>query len=386
MKIKSGAEYRRMKGEVQELMLSSLDKAGLEKLDYLSLLVEEYERKTFATQPPDPVTAIRFRMDQLRLSNRDLEPLIGSRSRVSEVLSGKRSLSLDMVRALNEHLRIPAEALIQKTGETSRLPELSSQLKKELVARRLLKKDETLSALIDRAGGPDTLPAPLFRRTITRRANSRTNATALLAWCAAVLIQADKAKPARPFRPELLTATKLIRIARLSRLAAWADAVTKELSDLGIILVVVRHLPETFVDGASLRRSDGHPVVALTLRHDRIDNFWFVLLHELSHIALHFSEEDSAFFDDMDLEATDRRETEADKNAQDVLIPPTLWKGFSQRSVVTAESIVEFGGKIGIHEAIVAGRLRRETGDYRRFSQLIGSGQVRPSFPEEFYY
>jgi HTH-type transcriptional regulator/antitoxin HigA len=85
-----------------------------DELDVLSVLVEAYEDEHYPIDPPDPIEAIKFRMDQMGLTRRDLEPYIGSRSKVSEILSRKRKLSLDMIRNLNEKLGIPAEILIAR--------------------------------------------------------------------------------------------------------------------------------------------------------------------------------------------------------------------------------------------------------------------------------
>ena len=89
-----------------------------EELDTLVDLVEEYEDRHFPMGYPDPVEAIKFRMEQAGLKQRDLIPFIGSRAKVSEVLSGKRDLTMKMARALHEHLGIPADVLLQKPGGT----------------------------------------------------------------------------------------------------------------------------------------------------------------------------------------------------------------------------------------------------------------------------
>lgn len=83
-------------------------------LQLLALVIETYEKTRWPIDLPDPVDAILFRMDQQGLTRRDLEPYIGSRARVSEVLSGKRALSIRMIRALHERLGIPVEVLVQE--------------------------------------------------------------------------------------------------------------------------------------------------------------------------------------------------------------------------------------------------------------------------------
>jgi len=86
-----------------------------DRLDVLLVLVESYESKHYPIDPPDPLEAIRFRMDQMKLTRKDLEPLIGSRGRVSEVLNRRRSLSLPMIRRLHSQLQIPLESLIHES-------------------------------------------------------------------------------------------------------------------------------------------------------------------------------------------------------------------------------------------------------------------------------
>jgi HTH-type transcriptional regulator/antitoxin HigA len=380
--IRSTTEYQAAKSELSRLISSKQTKQTTEEIEYLSLLVETWEREQFPVNLASPIDAIKFRLDQKGLTLRDLEPLLGSRSRVSEIMAAKRPLSIEMVRALHTHLAIPSDALIRKsdTKPVVRL-ELSASLKKLLVKRSLLKPDETLVDLVARAGSERALPAPLYRRELTERANARTNTTALLAWTACVLIEANRLSLGA-FKPTSLSNSTLASIVRISREDKWAGEIKRHLSKLGIALVIMPHLPETYVDGASLRRKDRAPVIALTLRHNRIDNFWFVLLHELFHVARHFIKDDVAFFDDLDIEGTDEHEREADQGAQDALIPPALWRELSTRSYITAQDIEDVAARAEIHPAIVAGRIRRETGDYRRHSSLVGNGEVRKRFPE----
>ena len=99
----------------------------------------------------------------------------------------------------------------------------------------------------------------------------------------------------------------LTQVARLS----WSDdgprAAQEFLAQHGIPLVIERHLPRTYLDGAALRLGDGRPVVALTLRYDRIDGFWFCLLHELAHVGRHLDRDaGTAFIDDLSLRKPDR--------------------------------------------------------------------------------
>ncbi len=117
--IKSDRDYRRALREIDALMDSRANTPDGDRLDVLTTLVEAWEEKHHRIDAPDPVEAIRFAMDQRGLTRRDLEPLIGSRARVAEVLNHKRNLTLPMIRRLHEALGIPAEALIHESRPIS---------------------------------------------------------------------------------------------------------------------------------------------------------------------------------------------------------------------------------------------------------------------------
>jgi HTH-type transcriptional regulator/antitoxin HigA len=96
---------------IEALMSSRQDTTEGDELDVLATLVDAYEKEHFPIDAPDPIEAIKFRMEQLGLERKDLEPLLGSRARVSEVLNKRRGLSLAMIRSLHENLEIPLDAL-----------------------------------------------------------------------------------------------------------------------------------------------------------------------------------------------------------------------------------------------------------------------------------
>jgi HTH-type transcriptional regulator/antitoxin HigA len=99
---------------IDELMDAARGTAETDELDVLATLVEAYEDRHFPIADPDPLAAIQFRMEQLGLTRKDLEPLLGSRGRVSEVLNGRRALSLPMIRRLHRELGIPLESLVSE--------------------------------------------------------------------------------------------------------------------------------------------------------------------------------------------------------------------------------------------------------------------------------
>jgi HTH-type transcriptional regulator/antitoxin HigA len=115
--IKTNADYRAALKEVESLMMAEANTPEGERLDVLVTLVEAYEMKHFPLDLPDPVEAIKFRMDQMGLRPKDLEPMIGRRNRVYEVLNHKRPLTLKMIWKLHKGLGIPAESLIRQPEE-----------------------------------------------------------------------------------------------------------------------------------------------------------------------------------------------------------------------------------------------------------------------------
>lgn len=115
--IRSETDYSAALREVSALidLDPAADTSEGERLDVLGTLVQAYEAKHFPIDPPDPIDAIKFRMDQAGLTVKDLVPYIGPINRVYEVLSHKRSLSLNMIRRLSEGLHIPAQVLIRES-------------------------------------------------------------------------------------------------------------------------------------------------------------------------------------------------------------------------------------------------------------------------------
>ena len=113
--IKNKQEHSRYLSRAYDLMQIKVEPYSLEsdELEILSILIETYEKEHFPIEPPNPIDAILFRIDQLGMKRSDLSKILGSRSRVSEIFSRKRKLSLTMIRKLNEHLGISAQILIK---------------------------------------------------------------------------------------------------------------------------------------------------------------------------------------------------------------------------------------------------------------------------------
>jgi HTH-type transcriptional regulator/antitoxin HigA len=115
--IRNETDYETAMDEVAALWGATSGTAEGDRLDVLATLIDAYEARHHAMDPPDPIEAIQFRMEQQGLSRKDLEDIIGSRTRIAEVLNRKRGLSIGMIRRLHERLGISAEVLIRPSGK-----------------------------------------------------------------------------------------------------------------------------------------------------------------------------------------------------------------------------------------------------------------------------
>lgn len=394
--IRTEADHEAALARIDALMDAEVGSPEADELSVLAELVEAYETKHFPIELPTPVEAIRFRMEQAGLEPRDLEPYIGSRGKVSEVLSGKQALTLAMIRALHKHLGIPADVLVgdgASSGvaaetaslEWSRFPinEMAKRGWLRSVASTKAKAEDLIRELITSAGGVKAVPMPLCRRNDAMRQNAKTDTYALLAWCLKALAESRDQKLTGTYNSGSVTLEALAELAKSSAYEDGPKRAKDALSSWGIHLVCVAHLPKTYLDGAALRSVDGGaPIVALTLRYDRIDNFWFSLLHELAHVGRHFNGAAEAFVDDFSLRDApsrheDPRENEADDWAEEALIPRDLWAGAGLNSHASYSGIIAFSQRVGVHPAIVAGRVRHQTRNFRAFAPLLGTGEVR---------
>lgn len=377
--IRNERDHDAAKERLKELLLKGGQKSARDEIEVLAALIEKFERETVLDRSPTPVEAIRFRMNQSGLSAKDIEPYIGSRARVSEVLSGKRKLSVDMMRALHDGLGIPYEALMQKERPASVSEiEVTQPVLKRLGDCGIKLSEASVGEFIDSAFGASLRPV-LNRKTRTQRASGKTDANALILWQAVVLSKARKTKPINEFYPEKFNKAFLRRIAQLSSHPKGPIRAINELSKMGVSVVIFPVLPGTFLDGAVMLLDGKHPVIGLTLRHDRIDNFWFTLLHELAHLVKHYEilvQSNEPFFDELDLETEDDIEKEADRLAAASLIPPSMCKGLRKKYAST-EDIKTVSEEAGVHLSIVAGRWQRDHNDYKKFSRLIERNTVR---------
>ena len=391
--IRTEEEYQAALTYIETLMDAAPGSVEEEELELYSLLVEKYEQEHFPIEMPDPVEAILFRMDQLGLTRQDIEQYIGSQSKVSEVLNHKRQLSLAMIRALHEGLDIPVEILVREAPVRA----AKKQIKKRdypfaemfkrnyftgftgTPAQARLHKTELISTLVSKIHDGQQKPA------LCRNSEKLVNEYALEAWQARAMELADE-QSIGIFERSRLTEEFLRRIIHLSVRPIGPIAVRTQLQNLGIAFIILPHLPQTYLDGACFMTPSGRPVIGMTLRHDRLDNFWFTLAHELAHLYLHLDIK-KAFFDDLDHQVTPdctQVEQEADQFASDLLIPDNTWRaeGNAIMSDYSETVILSFADRLNIHPVIVAGRIRWETNNYSLFADLIKKETVKYLFDE----
>jgi HTH-type transcriptional regulator/antitoxin HigA len=370
-----------------------------DRLELVTLLVEDYETRVTPLTLPDPIEAIRFRMDQQGLKQNDLVPYIGSRSKVSEVLSGKRPLTLSMIRRLHEGLGIPARVLLQDRKESEadladtgiewdRFP-LTEMVSRGWIAGPLTRvRDRAEEVLRDffHSAGKLSVQAALYKKTTHIRSATKMDPYSLAAWSGRVAARALASPPPVTYEGGSVDIAFMREVARLSWSEQGPLLACEFLRSHGIAVVIEPHLPRTHLDGAAILLDVGRPVVGLTIRHDRLDNFWFCLMHELAHLALHLSNpkenEPSRFFDNLDPGVPhDQQESEADRKASEALIPEEEWSESPASLLRTPDAVAHLAKKLRVHPAIVAGRIRHSRG-YRVLSDLVGQGQVRRLFPD----
>lgn len=392
--IKSEKEHETALAEISTLIDRDPDPGtpDADRLEVLTVLVENYEAQDFPKRVPEPLEAIRLRMEQQDLKQRDLVPYIGSPSKVSEVMSGKRPLTLSMMRALHSHLGIPATVLLSGGSAPEETDEETIPWKrfplKEMAARGWISGSiqrepaRLLGPFFSQIGSPMEIAALLKRTETTRTAHS-LDPFALAAWKARIVNRATDETPKVAYKPDSVNLKFMREVAQLSWSESGPRLAQEFLHAHGIPLIIEPHLSHTHLDGAAIMKGLDRPIIGMTIRHDRLDNFWYCLMHELAHISLHYGQGVTHFFDNLDLkENKDPREQAADKLAGEALIPKEEWNKSPAKSLRSPEAAQHLARKLRIHPAVIAGRMRREAGSYKILNQLIGQGQVRKCFPE----
>ncbi|MBF4991152.1 ImmA/IrrE family metallo-endopeptidase [Methylophilus sp. QUAN] len=392
--IKTEEQYHCYLDDIQELMSKgqSLTSEESDRLEILTVLLEVYENNKYPIEVQDPIEAIQFRMAEKGLKQADLIPYFGTSGRVSEVLNKKRELTVPMIKALSVGLGISSDTLLglnfndnlearNESINWDKFP-ITEMAKRGWIEKIKTGTKNSVEDLVKNFISDAGLQfgSASFRRTLAGEAKSPTTTYALYAWLARVILKArSKKESLGKFDPENLSSSFLRDVAQFS----WSDngpmMAVEFLEKHGIAVIFEPHLKGTLLDGAALKDLDGTPIIGITLRYDRLDNFWFTLLHELAHVWKHL-DVDTAFLDDNESSSEDRREIEANRLAKEAFIPRLIWKRSDVVATSSRESVLRLSKELKIHPAIVAGRLRKEIGNYQIFNDLLGHGVLRPIF------
>ena len=239
--------------------------------------------------------------------------------------------------------------------------------------------------------GPYTVSA-LYRKQ--NNCTLQANEPSLLAWQARVLQIANHELNGLAL-PEFKGDDRWIKyLASVTTEPNGPMKVKELLREQGILFVIEPHLPQTYLDGATLQTHDGVPIIALTLRRDRLDYFWFTLLHELGHVYRHLFSRLNNGFIDLDIlpeeklnapsicAVGDDLESEADNFASEWLIKSSVWDTCLSRFSKSHEAVSADAQRLNIHPSIIAGRIRYEQNNYEILNDLVGHGELQQHFQE----
>lgn len=384
--IKNNEQHENYLARLDELMdLEDHSQHDIDEIELLGLLISNYEETNFPIDLPSPVEAIKFRMDQLGLEDSDLVRYIGQRSKVSEILNGKRALSKQMIKELHEGLGIPLNVLME-TNQIEDLefaPVILNKLLDELPLNLMFKrnyfdtpfnnlKDFKKSALyyikdfLRSVNSSDNLTNHiLLKSTSNSNSNKTLNKSALLAWAIKVIYKTNDQTLIGKFDAEDITLDWMKSLVKLSLNPNPFQSVKEALSKKGIHLIYLPHLERTYLDGAALKNDKNEPVIGLTLRFKNVDSFWFTLMHELSHVKLHLSQ-DNFFLENLENLHNNEIEDEANLLASKALIDI---QDNILTEISTEREIKAVANSLNIHPDIIAGRVRYLSGDFKKFNQ-----------------
>ena len=246
--------------------------------------------------------------------------------------------------------------------------------RKELVARHWLKTvddDSPLAAVF--------FDLPLSKQPTLFRKSAKADENLLAIWQAKARARAEYLCLAEePPAFNGLTKEHLRKHATLSVDSRVVRQLPSILTEFGIILVYVYALPGMSADGAVFHLSTGHPVIAMSLRFPRLDYFWFTLLHELAHLVLHADQlKEPVFFDVEASEERDRIEKAANRLAKDSMVDRESWRSCAPKYDTSDRAVHTYATEQGVHPSLIAGLLRKESGNYKRYSSIINEHDVR---------
>jgi HTH-type transcriptional regulator/antitoxin HigA len=183
--------------------------------------------------------------------------------------------------------------------------------------------------------------------------------------------------PKLSYQTDSIDTEFLAELVKLSKDPHSLKSLPEILLERGVVLIFEKGLPGIKTDGLVYRTGNGVPVVALSLRYSRLDNFWFTLLHELSHVVKHYDLLDDTIVEDLDSLPVSKIEKQADRLAKYTIVPRFIWERCKAKYTHDLDSVTELAAQQGVHPALIAGMLRRELKNYTLFSTLVNEIDTR---------
>lgn len=320
-----------------------------------------------------------------------LKPQQVQRYEASEYMGASLARLIEIANLLNVHISGLFDTRTNPQGVVFSWDNFADVIWRQFPAREMVRRRwfdmphganliERTKAYFLKAAGPQFVTA-LHRKKI--RGATLPNEYALLAWQARVLERARSRVEEEQLPDFSFDDRWLPELVKLTGRTDGPRRARKLLASQGIVLVTEKHLPGTYLDGAAMLSESDHPVIGMTLRHDRLDNFWFVLFHELGHVYHHlFGGLRYDFFDDDATATEDQVERDADQFALSNLIPDDQWDTCLSRFALSEEAVRMDAEALGINASIIAGRIRKELGNYAILTELVGHQKVRAQFAE----
>jgi HTH-type transcriptional regulator/antitoxin HigA len=348
---------------------------------------------TYEHEVPAPGFFIQEEIDTRGWSQRDLAFILGiEETALNKIIKGKTGISLEMSKALASAFNVDADffANLQKVYDLARVAEPDpaiarrASLQSEYPVREMIKRGWLLDTQ-----DMDVLEGQLARflkadndnirqvRHAARKTNSGEEVTKpQLAWLYRV-VQIAENVPCKPYSEDALYEAGK-KLKALMRNADNIQRVPAILADCGVRFIIVEGLPNAKIDGVCIWLDPKTPVIAMSLRYDRIDNFWFVLWHEIAHVLLRHGRDASGWIIDVELEKDRARdiksnsvqEREANRFAADHCIEEHELASFCGRRTFFAErDVIAFAHRMKIHSGILVGQIQNHT---RKWELLRG--------------
>lgn len=300
----------------------------------------------------------------------------------------------DYYHSIDAGMRQDLDLFIQELVEYEQLLDWRAFPLDEIISRKWIDAKKTelkkypqkvLDKFLDLIGTEEIPQKVLLRKTLHKNTKSLMNDYALLSWCIRVLNKGFSSCCSVKYSPDVMSDEFLMEIAQYSRLDDGPVRVKNFLADHGIALIIEKPLAGTIFNGASLLTKSGMPIIGMTLYYDRLDNFWFTLMHELGHVWKHLHSDDDLYIDYFSSKAEDLvnspEEMEADKIARESLIPLN-YTTHDAFLLQTDEAVLDLANELGIHPSIIAGRIRHDNNAWNILSNLVNKSSVRKLFDD----